>query len=48
MIITPINNSIGFKAFYTNQNSKLSESQQRVVDDIKKKLKKKAKLRISL
>lgn len=37
-MIQQTNNAISFKGFYTNKNSKFSESQNKVVQDIKTKL----------
>lgn len=37
-MIQPINNAMSFKGFYTNKNSKFSESQNKTVQDIKTKL----------
>lgn len=38
-MIAPINNTMSFKGFYSNKNTQFNESQQKVVDDIKAKLK---------
>ena len=37
-MIRPINSSLSFKALYQDRNAKFSESQNKVIDDIKAKL----------
>lgn len=37
-MIRPINSSLSFKALYQDKNAKFSESQNKVIDDIKAKL----------